>query len=123
MEKRTASQPGIGFVAITRVKHPTHFVFDIDLPAWEHFQEAQWKANFRARRRFEWRLEAKASRTLRKYGYCRADEWSKDDASIAEELLKGLENKAAERRRDMGLGNDPDAWCWQRDDRLWRLCF
>ena len=116
MGKRTASQPGIGFVAITRVSHPTHFVFDIDLPAWEHFQEAQWKANFRARRRFEWRLEAKASRTLRKYGYCRADEWSKDDASIAEELLKGLENKAAERRRDMGLGNDPDAWCWQRDE-------
>ena len=41
MSNRTASQPGIGFVAITRVKHPSHLVFDTDLPPWEHFQEAQ----------------------------------------------------------------------------------
>jgi len=115
MGQRTASQPGIGFVANTRVKHPTHMVFDTDLPAWEHFQEAQWKQNFRARRRFEWRLEAKASHTLRKYGFCGADEWSVKDASIAQALLSRLEKKGLERRRDMGLGSDPDAWCWPSD--------
>ena len=37
MGTRTATQPGIGFVAVTRVRHPTHLVFDLDLPAWEHF--------------------------------------------------------------------------------------
>jgi len=116
MGTRTASQPGIGFVAITRVKHPWHVVFDTDLPSWEHFQEAQWKTNFRARRRFEWRLEAKASRTLRKYGSCSADPWDPADARIAEALLEGLREKAAERRRDMGLGSDPDAFCWQREE-------
>jgi len=116
MGKRTATQPGIGFVAVTRVRHFRDLVFDVDLPAWEHFQEAQWKPNFRARRRFEWRLEAKASRTLRKYGFCRADEWSREDATLAGKLLQGLERKAAERRRDMQLGDHPDEWCWQNEE-------
>ena len=116
MGLRTASQPGIGFVAITRTRHPTHFVFETDLPAWEHFQEAQWKQNFRARRRFEWRLEAKASRTLRKYGFCSADPWTPEDAGLAATLLAGLEAKATQRRQDLGLGRDPDSWCWVDGD-------
>jgi hypothetical protein len=116
MGKRTATQPGIGFVAVTRVRHFRDLVFDVDLPAWEHFQEAQWKPNFRARRRFEWRLEAKASRTLRKYGFCRGHEWSREDTALAEKLLQGLEKKSAERRRDMQLGDHPDEWCWQNED-------
>ena len=72
MGVRTVSVPGIGFVANTRCKHPSHIVYDLDLPAWEYFQEAQWKQTFRERCRFEWRLAAKASRTVRKYGFCRA---------------------------------------------------
>ena len=39
--KRAAGISGIGYVAITRVKHPRHLVFEADLPAWECFQEAR----------------------------------------------------------------------------------
>ena len=45
-------EEGIGFVSVTRVVHPSHLLFETDLPVWEHFQEAQWKPVFRERRRF-----------------------------------------------------------------------
>ena len=80
------------------------------------FQDAQWKANFRARRRFEWRLSAKASRTLRKYGFCRADPWTRQEAAIAEELLQALdEDRRIRKARLAGPDamNDPDFWCWE----------
>ena len=41
LSKRTAAQPGIGFVAVTRVKHPRDLLFEEDLPDWEDFQQAQ----------------------------------------------------------------------------------
>ena len=89
---KTAGTPGIGFVAVTRVKHPSHLVFEQDLPAFENFQDAQWKANFRSRRRYEWRLQAKGSETLCKYGYCGADEWTGEDAGIARYIFQQLKH-------------------------------
>ena len=73
LSDRTAGVPGIGFVACTRVRHPRHLVFEEDLPAYEHFVKARKTPAFRARRRFELRQQARASRTLRKYGFCEAD--------------------------------------------------
>ena len=35
--ERTASSPGVGYVAVTRVKHVRHLVFGTDLPSWEKF--------------------------------------------------------------------------------------
>ena len=114
--ERTASSPGIGFVSVTRVKHPSHLVFDKDLPEYEKFQEAQWKRNFRERRRFEWRLEAKASRTLRKYGYCEADAWTREEASVAESLLNLVAQDTRMRRMRLGKEGDPNAWCWDTEE-------
>ena len=45
---------------------------------------------FRERKRFELRQEAKASRTLRRYGFCEADVWTEEEADVAQELLRGL---------------------------------
>ena len=45
---------------------------------------------FRARKRYELRCEARASRTLRRYGYCEADKWSDREAADARELLDSL---------------------------------
>ena len=53
---------------------------------------------------------------MRKYGFCEADPWDPKDAAMAELLLKGLHKKAQQRRLDMGLGDDADAWCWPRED-------
>ena len=90
MGERIASSPGMGFTSCSRVKHPSHLLFETDLPPWEVFQEAKWKPVFRARRRMELRLRARASWTLRKYGYCRADRWTPEEADLAQKLLERL---------------------------------
>ena len=84
--KKIAAVPGIGYVAVTRVRHPSHLVFDHDLPAWEVFQAARSKADFRARMRYDLRLAARFSRTLRKYRFCEADSWEVSEASAAAAL-------------------------------------
>ena len=109
---RTAKTAGIGFVAVTRVKHPRHFVFDDDLPAYADFQEAQHKAGFRQRRRFELRLHAKSSNTLRKYGFCGSDLWAAADRELAIELLDALGAIGKDRALRMGLAADENAWLW-----------
>ena len=90
LSTKTARQAGIGFVAMSRVKHVRHLIFEEDLPEWDVFQEAQWTAGFRMRRRFELGLQAKASETLRKYGFCSVDPWTQDEAEVAERLIDGL---------------------------------
>ena len=115
--QRIAAQPGIAFVAVTRVKHPSHLVFDTDLPDYEHFQKAQWTPNFRARKRFDWRLAAKASRTLRKYGYCKADLWETHEVELATKILSRLARDTRLRRARLLRGReDDDAWCWDDDN-------
>ena len=76
LSKASAAQVGVGYVAVTRVKHPRHLAFWTDLPEHAAFQQARWKEDFRARLRYRLRIEAKASYTLRKYGCCSADPWS-----------------------------------------------
>ena len=69
LSDRTAAVPGIGFVACTRVRHPWDIVFEEDLPEYGRFMQARRSLAFRERKRFELRQEAKASRTLRRYGF------------------------------------------------------
>ena len=72
-------------------------------------------ANFRGRQRFELRLQAAASRTLRKYGFCSADLWSREDAAMAEELLRWLKARGDRERAALsqtGMATDRDAWLW-----------
>jgi len=97
---KCAAMHGVGFVALTRVRHPTHMVFEEDLPDWEVFQGVRETATFHRRRRFELRLEARASRTIRKYSFCEAsgEQWSRADASRAARLLSKLEVKREEQR-------------------------
>ena len=89
---KTAGTAGVGFVAATRVRHLTHMVFEDDLPDWEVFQAVQNTPAFRRRRRFELRLLAKASETIRKYGFCEAEgeQWSRHERRRADALLSRL---------------------------------
>ena len=103
LSERTAKVPGIGFVAVTRVKHPWDLVFEEDLPDYREFMSARRKPAYRARRRFELRQEAAASRTLRKYGFCEADVWLPIERKAALDLLEALghvRNEQRERLRD-----------------------
>ena len=115
LSERSAAIPGIAFVACTRVRHPWDLVFEEDLPAYEHLMRARRTPAFRARKRYELRCEARASRTLRRYGYCEADKWTEREAADARELLDSLEAVAGVRRVEMqraGQRVDNDTWLW-----------
>ena len=116
---KVAAVTGVGYVAVSRVKHLRNLVFDIDLPPWEVFQQARYSPAFRSRRRFDLGLQAKFSRTLRKYGFCEADPWTREEAAGAAQLLKGLEAKGALQRSAMqgaGMPSDENAYLWPREE-------
>ena len=120
LSARTAAAPGIGFVACTRVRHPWDVVFEEDLPEHEAFMRVRRTRAFRERKRFELRCEARASRTLRRYGFCRADAWTEREREAARLLIEGLRAVGEERRASLrglslrGLRGkvDHDTWLW-----------
>jgi len=93
---RIAAVAGVAFTAMTRVGHFRRLLIEGDLPAWEVFQRACQSVTFRNRRRFELKLEARASMTLRKHGFCEEDVWTEEEKTIAEQLLKVLRTRARE---------------------------
>ena len=111
---------GLASFAVTRVRHPWDLVFEDDLPEYEHFMQARCTPNCRRRRRWELRLQQRASATLRKYGYCMADQWTKEEGDVAEALLLVLERSAAERRKMLcsiaGRVVDGNTWLWGQQE-------
>ena len=59
-------------------------------------------------------MRARASTTLRKYGFCEVEgeAWTKDEAQIATRLLEGLQAIGEERRKGQWAAGDDDAWLW-----------
>ena len=118
--EKTAKSPGVGYVALTRVKHVRHLIFETDLPAWDTFQEARHSELFRSRLRFDLRVAAKFSRTLRRWGFCAADPWTREDADAASELLGVLRSRGqlqrARRAEFTGLPSDEDAFIWKEHE-------
>jgi hypothetical protein len=102
-----ASTPGLGYTAQSRVKHYRDIVFDTDLPPYEAFQDAKWKEDFRARVRFERRLQARFSRTLRKYGFCEGNLWNEQEAAAADQLLDALKLVGKAQRRSLADSGRP----------------
>ena len=116
LSQKTVGVPGLAFVACTRVRHPWDLVFENDLPEYEHFMKARNTPAFRRRKRWELRLQQRASNTIRKYKFCEEDEWRPDEAAAASSLLLALE-RVAEKQREMlrdGPGRvvDDDTWLW-----------
>jgi hypothetical protein len=113
---KIAATPGVGFVAVTRVRHPSHLLFEDDLPEWGVFQNAQFTENFRSRKRFELRMQARFSETIRRYEVlCEADPWTRREAEMAEILLRGLSAVGELQRSAVSRGGrraDIDAHLW-----------
>ena len=119
LSERSAAIPGIAFVACTRVRHPWDLVFEEDLPEYEHFMKARRTPAFRERKRFELKCEARASRTLRRYGFCEADLWSEGERRDAAALIDGLKTTAQMKRSSLGRQHgsvDFDTWLWGDGD-------
>ena len=77
-----AGTVGVGLVAMTRVGHPWHLMLETDLPPYEAFVAARVKPEFRSRQRYKLRLRAKASRTIRRYGFYERDLWEPEEEGI-----------------------------------------
>ena len=71
LSAKTVGVAGLAFVACTRVRHPWDLVFEEDLPEFEEFMKAKKTPAFRRRRRWELRLQHRASETIRRYGFAR----------------------------------------------------
>ncbi|MCP4861774.1 MAG: AAA family ATPase, partial [Planctomycetes bacterium] len=115
LSTKTVGVAGLAFVACTRVRHPWDLVFEEDLPEYEHFMKAKNTAAFRSRRRWELRLQERSSATIRRYGFCEEDIWTKSEADAAESLLRSLRRVAERQRatlRETGNFVDDDAWLW-----------
>ena len=122
---KAAATAGVGFTAVTRVRHPTHMVFDVDLPDWLVFQSVQYTPAYRRRRRFELRLQAKASGTIRKYGFCEADgeQWSESERRRADTLLSRLRAvREMQRARLVPTGHrtDEEAYLWPEGEPAYK---
>jgi len=90
-------------------------VFEEDLPEYENFMKGLRTEAFCERKRFELRTEARASRTLRKYGYCEADLWTGEESRMAAQLIDGLVVAREEQKlRLTKVGHlvDSDRWLW-----------
>jgi ATP-dependent DNA helicase PIF1 len=123
---KTAAMHGVGFVACTRVRHPSHMVFEEDLPEYEVFQSVRETPAFRRRRRFELRLEARASETIRKYGFCRAEgeQWSAEDRDRATALLarlKVVREKQRASMKQLARPTDEEAYLWEQEPDYGKL--
>ena len=116
LSQKTVGVAGLAFVASTRVRHPWDLVFEDDLPDYEDFMKARGTRAFRRRRRWELRLQERASITLRKYGFCSEDDWSKDESEAADSLIAALKRVAEKQRETLRLGAgcvvDDDTWLW-----------
>ena len=116
---RAAAMAGVGYVAVTRVKHYRHIVFEgSGLPAYETFQQAKDTEAFRSRRRFDLRCLVKFSRTLRRWRFCEGDLWTQEEATAAEALLVSLRVRGQLQRASQsasGRPTDEDAYIWDAD--------
>jgi hypothetical protein len=116
LSDKTVAVTGLAFVACTRVRHPWDLVFEEDLPEYEHFMKARSTLAFRSRKRWELRLQERSSETLRRYGFCEEDLWTKSEADAAQALLNAL-NPVASRQHETLCNerrfiDDADSWIW-----------
>jgi len=118
---KTAAMAGIGLVACSRVRHPRDIVFDFELPDWDVFQRQRDSARFRWRQRWSLRLDAKFSRTIRKYGFLGLPAgdpthlWTPRDRERATELVGKLSVAMLRQRSSlagtgMPVGEDAHIW-------------
>ena len=116
LSQKTVGVAVVAFVASTRVRHPWDLVIEDDLPDYEDLMKARGTVAFRRRRRWELRLQECASITLRKYGFCSEDDWSKDECEAADPMISALKRFAEKQRETLRLGSgcgvDDDIWLW-----------
>ena len=79
-----AASPGVDFVALSRVRHPDHLMLEDTFPDLATIMRQGDKESFQARQRWERRMRAHFSRTVRAYMQA-SDMYSQDKIWNAQE--------------------------------------
>jgi hypothetical protein len=90
---KSASSPGVAFVALSRVRHPDHLMLDGSFPDMATIMKQSDTASFKARIRWERAMRVRFSRTLRKFMrdsavYSAPHIWVPSDDRAADVLLE-----------------------------------
>jgi len=92
---KSATKPGVAFVALSRVRHPDDLMLDDSFPAMSNFMRQRANVSFLKRQKWERRMRVKFAKTLRKY--VRTEEWglkeplwTEETSQAADELLRFL---------------------------------
>ena len=100
---RAAASPGVAFVALSRVRHPDHLMLEDTFPDLATIMRQGDKESFQARQRWERRMRAHFSRTVRAYmhaseTYSHEKVWTEEENKVAELFLETVRenNEAAE---------------------------
>ena len=90
---RAVVEPGVLFVALSRVEHPDNLMLDDDFPDYSTILRQKRHASFQMRQAWEKNARSIFSHTIRHYmrdpskyseKYC----WSGEESDVADELLK-----------------------------------
>ncbi len=99
-------------------------VTNVTQNAWDVFQKALRTRAFRQRRRYELWMQAKASQTLRRYGFCEGDLWTAEERACAEAVLERLSARARTHAHRCGLMRNPadpldkDLYIWGPEETV-----
>ena len=64
---RVVTEPGVLFVALSRVEHPDNLMLDDEFPDYATILRQQWDESFAKRQTWEKRARSFFSKTIRRY--------------------------------------------------------
>ena len=94
---KAAASPGVAFAALSRVRHPDHLMQEDTFPDLATIMRQSDKESFQARQRWERRMRAHFSRTVRAHMqdaelYSPEKVWHSGENEVAELLLATMRN-------------------------------
>ena len=92
----SAEKPGVLFTALTRIRHPDTLMLDDQFPSYSQIMKVRSHPSFELRQRWERKLRAKFSRTVRRHmrdpqEYAPDSVWTAEDSDLADSLLRFLD--------------------------------
>ena len=120
---RAAASPGVAFVALSRVRHPDHLMLEDTFPDLATIMRQSDKESFQARQRWERRMRAHFSRTVRAHMqdaemYSAEKVWDSAENEVAELLLAAMrrgteagKEEVVRRCMEMGIPHEEACAC------------
>ena len=95
----SADEPGVLFTCLTRIRHPDTLMLDDNFPSYGNIMRVKKKETFVMRQRWERKIRARFSRTIRRHmrdrqQYSKDRVWTETDSALADAMLAALARKS-----------------------------